>query len=185
MPMDDFTTRIFLFEIKQQCARGLASYAAMTQAISARTSSEVFAHVQAFMTASGLVSKILFPGQVHGDAAFKQACQQRGEALCSLLTIDAASPLADRTLRDSLEHMDERMQEWAERPGPKNFIDGGIMVGTSVQQAIRIAGGSQLDIFRILTTPPPTVEFWGLQFPLQPIAQALDDMAQKVAPMVP
>jgi len=175
--MDDFTRTVFLSELRRQCAFALAAYAAFKNGGDPQT---IFYHIQSFLVSSANVSKILFPGGIRGTQDFKDRCNQRADELRNLLSVDEDSDLSNRDLRDHFEHFDERIQTWGDRPGPKNFIDSNVMVGMSLEQAINVTGASPQDYFRLFVTPPPTVRFWGTDYPLQPIATALQDLMQKI-----
>src|SRR5687768_723951 len=66
----------------------------------------VWVALQGFLTHAGMVSKLLFP------PASNKLAKERGEALCAHIGVTETSPLADRAGRNSIEHLDERMDNW-------------------------------------------------------------------------
>jgi hypothetical protein len=70
----------------------------------------VFDHIRLALQFSSNVSKIFWP---HRNAA------ERGTRLRTLAGLPERHPLADRRLRNHIEHMDERLDEWtAQSPRP-------------------------------------------------------------------
>jgi len=175
--MNQFEQRVFLSEIKQQSEFSLAAY---NRILPGNDPQAFFYHVQAFLVSAANVSKLLFPGQVRGKQVVQQRSDQRADELRVILGVDLTSPLYDRTFRNHFEHFDERIQEWADRPGPKNFVNNIVAVNGTIDQAVTISNGSQDDCFRAFSTPPPIVWFWGKEHPLEPVAIALQNILQKI-----
>jgi len=173
--MDDFTRQVFLGEIRHQCEFAIAAYDAVQQRNDTGT---IFYHIQSFLASAANVSKVLFPGSIYGSPEFKESCRQRADELRNLLDVDENSALKDRELRDHFEHFDERIQKWANRAGPKNYIDNNVIIGMTLEQAIR--GASSQDIFRTYVSPPPTVLFWDGTYELQPVVEALRKLVSKI-----
>lgn len=73
----------------------------------------IFDNIRAALHFAGSVSRIFFPPQASGAAGL------RGDRLRQLTGIGDHHPIKDRALRNHIEHMDERMDEWtAESPRP-------------------------------------------------------------------
>jgi hypothetical protein len=174
--VDEFSRGAFLRELRHQCEFALAAYNVVQQGGDAGT---VFYHVQAFLVSSANVSKILFPGAIRGTQSFKDSCHRRAEELRTLLGVEGDSVLKDRELRDHFEHFDERLQAWADRPGPKNIVDNNIIIGMPLEQAI--SGFDPQDIFRTYVSPPPSVRFWDNTYELHVVAEALRQLMQTAA----
>jgi hypothetical protein len=66
----------------------------------------VWVRLQAFLTHTGMVSKLFSPPTK--DAVSKA----RGESLSRHLNVTATSPLMNRDARNAIEHLDERMDNW-------------------------------------------------------------------------
>lgn len=71
----------------------------------ASTSFEYWGAIQSILSASANVSKILWP---------RKKRKVRGEYLRKLLNIDEEHLLSDRSIRNSFEHYDERIEDWFE-----------------------------------------------------------------------
>lgn len=75
----------------------------------------VFDHIRLALQFSSNVSKISWP---HRNAS------ERGTRLRTLVGLPERHPLADRSLRNHIEHMDERLDDWtAESPRPFSSIE--------------------------------------------------------------
>lgn len=70
----------------------------------------VINQVQNIVIQAGNLSKFFFP------VTKKTIHQERGNELCSLLGIDSSSPLSNKTLRNAIEHLDERIDIYFQQP---------------------------------------------------------------------
>ncbi len=61
--------------------------------------------LQAFLGAAGILSDLFFPNPQRGD-------NLRGQTLCDLYDVKTDSPLANKRVRNSFVHVDERLDEW-------------------------------------------------------------------------
>src|SRR5581483_2573832 len=68
---------------------------------------EVFRQLHYLLLHTSNVSKILWPG-----APGESRAAQRGAELRKLMALPDEHPLAQRTLRNHLEHYDERLDAW-------------------------------------------------------------------------
>ncbi|MBB5217181.1 hypothetical protein [Parapusillimonas granuli] len=76
--------------------------------VGAMETAEVFRNIHSMLTHTANISRLLWPGNKQ-----KSARKQRAEALRLLLDLPADDHLlSDRTLRDDLEHFDERLDRW-------------------------------------------------------------------------
>jgi hypothetical protein len=76
----------------------------------------VWVRLQAFLSHAGMVSKLFSPPT---DYALSKA---RGERLSQHLNVTSLSPLMDRTARNAIEHLDERMDNWLKN-GKSGFLE--------------------------------------------------------------
>lgn len=133
--MDTFVQAVYLTEIQTQCCFALHAVRGINQAMALCEADashhhtlhlEVFRQMHSFLTHSSNVSKLLWP--------VASASQERGSALRTLLGVPEASCLKDRTLRNHLDHYDERLDAWRKQDqrliisdcniGPKDMIEG-------------------------------------------------------------
>lgn len=77
--------------------------------------------VRSALQATANVSKTFWPSMAAGTKARKATRATRGERLRNLANLPEDHPLGDRSLRDHIEHLDERLDEWTETPRPTFF----------------------------------------------------------------
>jgi hypothetical protein len=69
----------------------------------------LWTEIHSFLAAVGVISKILWPVKA------EKARRNDALKLRAMLGVDGSSPLADRRVRDAMEHIDERMAKWYEQ----------------------------------------------------------------------
>ncbi len=74
---------------------------------------EVWIHIQSVLSHSAMISKYLAPGGHNPSSRAKKRAKSLKDALC----IGANSPLLKRTVRNNVEHLDERFDDWMEADG--------------------------------------------------------------------
>jgi hypothetical protein len=120
MDRPDFEDLIYFQEVKTQCNCVLFALEQFNKRIEEihqphkfdgpkTPNSEVFRALHSFLTHTANISRLLFPSRKKDRYA-----QQRGKKLRDALSVDDSSPIADRSLRDHLEHYDERLDQWAQ-----------------------------------------------------------------------
>ena len=103
----------------------------------------VFFHAYSFLVHAAIVSKIFWPGtsvskpekQKVGPANVKlleSIRKERGSKLRAELKIKEGLKIEDKSLRNDLEHYDERMEAWYVASPRKNSIDMSLIQRTSV-----------------------------------------------------
>jgi len=158
--MDTFLLRVFQRQIATQC------FAAMTAAqqaqVSMGNSQDMFwAQIQACLTAVANISKALY-GQ--GGKYEKER-----EPLRASLGITEPNSLRATTMRNHLDHFDERLDEWYATSVQHNYLD--YMIGPPNM----VAGVADIDMFRVFDPTTGDIVFWGKQYPLRAI---MDEVAQ-------
>lgn len=107
--MDPRAARHFFNEIAFQCKLARKAFQEVRLAVSAEVNDAQFwADVQSLLAAAANISKILWPQR-------KQSAD-RGTDLRNVLAVKEDSPLQARTVRNHLEHFDERLESWAADP---------------------------------------------------------------------
>ena len=115
----NFEELVFFQEVKTQCISALFALEQVSQKVNelqlprepggtGTPNSEVFRALHSFLTHCANISRLLFPGQRKNHNA-----QRRATMLCDALDVNEDSPIADRSLRNHLEHYDERLDRWA------------------------------------------------------------------------
>lgn len=126
----------------------------------------VWAATQLLLGAAANVSKLLWPPR--GDRDTFAADLQR------LLDVDDTSPLRSRELRDSFEHIGERILRWNERYAGRQYVDSLI-----VESREELPDPVPL---RAFVEDEFAVVFLGKTFKLRPIIAALDEVATRADP---
>lgn len=80
----------------------------------ASTGLQYWSAIQSILSASANVSKILWP---------KKRRKARGEYLRNLLVVDEEHLLSNRSIRNSFEHYDERIEDWFEKHNASTYCD--------------------------------------------------------------
>jgi hypothetical protein len=138
--MDNHAISVFLNEVATQCGYTLSAAAQVNNALKALNQDtdsddnlnqrqflkrEVFRGLHSLLTHASNISRILWPPS--GNSAVAKRRANRGIALRHYLDLpDNGHPLKERTLRDHLEHFDERLDDWAGTSIQRNFIQDSI-----------------------------------------------------------
>jgi hypothetical protein len=123
---------IYLLEIVLQCCDAIESTAMMNEGLKDQDLL-FFRGVQSFLNHAAAVSRLIWPSGVRTPEGRRRAAE-RGEALRSTLRLDDSNPLASRKLRDHLEHLDERLDDWCATSPTHNMLD--LFVGSSSQAVL-------------------------------------------------
>ncbi|MEQ1856174.1 MAG: hypothetical protein ABL963_06885 [Longimicrobiales bacterium] len=135
--MDRFVRDVYVSEIETQCRLARNAAGSIDDAVAATHETgthEVFRALHSLLTHASNVSRLLwpsqpkkYPGEAKGDyRARAERIQIRGDELRTLLHLPGRDGgghvLFDRTLRDHLEHFDERLEEWERTSKGRNMI---------------------------------------------------------------
>ena len=102
----------YLDEMVTQSLAASISYSAMERRLGdpeTRQTLLVWTNVSSFLGHAGIISKILYPPRQPG--------QDRAKELKEVLRLPALPYLEDRGGRDNIEHIDERIDNWAAKDG--------------------------------------------------------------------
>lgn len=91
---------------------------AFNQLTQSTDSVDVWASIQSILVASANVSKILWPVRVQSE--------WRGKLLREQLGIEEDNLISDRTIRNHLEHYDERIEDWCTNVKSAVYMDSRI-----------------------------------------------------------
>jgi hypothetical protein len=132
-----------------------------------------FMHVQAFMTPVGVVSRFLWPPSNSGSRG-----RDRGAELRALLEMDGTSILADRSLRNRLEHVDELM----DREDAVSEMTYGFFLYHGSLEEFRNTEGRSLDntSHRFYHTSTLHLTWWGETYNLVAISAAMDEVSESI-----
>jgi hypothetical protein len=185
-------TLIYVGEIERQCQYALSAFAQLLDVLAwiqqpqgSRTErppefdfyNEVFRSIHSFLTHASNVSRILWPAlprrkKRESDEAYIVRIRRfdrisRSIDLRAQLDLADEHLLKDRTLRDHLEHFDERLDQWRKVNETKRFAD--IIVGPPDM----ISGQDRSEILRWLNPATMNFYFRGDVFDLQAIAMGI------------
>ena len=159
--MEPFVRYIFQRQIADQCELALRGVAMMRAELASNAPIRVdlWQGIQIFAMASGNVSKALW-----GSTA--KSAEGRADLRASLGVSDE-SVLKERTVRNHLEHFDERIDKWAKADNRGNFMDQHIGAPESVD------GLDRTERFRVYDPDAGVVYFWGAQIEVEPVVHEL------------
>jgi hypothetical protein len=103
--LDPFVEEIFLKEIIAQAHAGCRALKAFNEALKRLDADAFHDHAADFLNHAAVVSKILSPSG-------NRRSRSRAEHLRQYLGIEQGEPILGRTLRNHLEHIDERIDSW-------------------------------------------------------------------------
>jgi len=151
--MDGFVLGIFVDEIINQCEFALISSEYLQESLkrlknkgqwSPEDNNRCFYHIQSFLIAVAIISKILWPNQR------KKKFRIRGEELRKRLQVHVNSPIKDKYFRNVFEHYDKEIEKWAGSSKRKNYSDMNISIGgfSAIPEMDPIDNMRNLDISR-------------------------------------
>ncbi len=124
-------------------------------------------NVQAMLTHAAAVSRLLKPG---GGPRRNERVRRAAEVGELLDLEDGVPAVLSRTLRDHLEHYDERLLRWSELPGADPmYVWPSRGLGSGATMA-----GHPLDLSRTYQTNAHQYVFWGEVYDLSALSDALN-----------
>jgi hypothetical protein len=174
----DFEVLPFLREIYRQCRWGLRSHAELKQVLASIAAYDVdlepWFHVQNLLVCACIVSRFLWP---------TPALEERGRALREFLRVPEDSPLADRHLRNDLEHIDERLDKWRAEDGTTH-VDTNVSQG-DLSRFIAGLSATKYSYFRNYDMETNVVTFWDHTVDIEAVAAALGAIVPLIEPYIP
>ena len=190
--MDDFIVKVYCQELATQCRFALNAIRQINAALTASTSRqspsldqalednpEVFRGIHSFLTHASNVSRILWPpgprkrneeSQPEYKARQRQA-KERGLVLRAWLGIpNDKHSMKDRTLRDHLEHVDERLDDWQATSSRRMLLQDYIGPPDGIE------GIEPRDRMRSFDPKTRLFHFRGHRFNIQSLATAIDQL---------
>ena len=121
--------------------------------------------LQAFLVSAGILSDLFFPDP-HGKTG------QRGQALRDLYQVSSDSPLANKKVRNSFVHIDDRLDKWLTSlpPGPV----GPFSISNQDERDQRLENGRYL---RVVDTNEWKIAVRGESLILMPLLLEIDRIA--------
>lgn len=167
--MDSQVEKRYLSELLIQSEYALEAVVRMNRALADHGTGEFFYEAQSFVAHAAAMSRILWPPWVR-DNARRERAEGRGVHLRRLLGIGDEHPLRKRSLRDHLEHFDERLDAWAEESAYHAVID--LHIGPiSVIGGIAVTSG---DFLRAYDPSRKVFMFRGEDFDVQAMVSGVE-----------
>lgn len=166
--MDKYLLRLYVSEIKLQCEFAMYAYEKMLEAIKRGDVFNSFFHAHAFLDHVANVSKIIWPKSPDGSLRDPD----RTRAILNALGIKELQPaefkiIEKRTLRNHLEHFDDRLRDWYEESKRHNFVDMNIIPKSAIR------GIEPVDFFRNIDPNTLIFYFQGKEYNLNEICQKI------------
>jgi hypothetical protein len=175
--LDKHIKSIYLHEVERQCVFALNAASEVNEALQqASNGDEVFRNLHSLLTHASNVSRLLWPAnppKKKGETKEKYASRRksimsRGRTLRQLVNVpDAGHPLQKRTLRDHIEHFDERLDDWQATSKRRNIVQDLIGPHNS------ITGIDDSDRMRAFDPSTKEFNFRGESYDLQKIVTAI------------
>lgn len=166
--------RTFQREVAKQCRYALISIDLLNQANSQRASQRIFDQaptwyaVQGFLIAAGNISKLLWGTKGGGAAKLQVRIKQRRELRSSLGISENSILKLSPDFRNHFEHLDERVEDWADESTHHNMVDD--LIGPTTA----IGGIDPRDFFRSYNPSTHRLCFRGESFEIAPLVHAID-----------
>jgi hypothetical protein len=181
---------VYLREADTQCRLVLGAVVALNNAMTASSAKpdpghnwdhfayiqgEIFRSLHSLLTHASNVSRLFWPPAGQSPGAKQR--EARGRLLRERVGLpDEAHPLHKRTLRDHLEHFDERIDHWRETSVRKNYVQD--VVGPKGM----IQGLDETDMMRWYDPGRKTFLFRGEEFNVQELVSAVDALHPLLRP---
>jgi hypothetical protein len=171
MTMDSHIESAYLRELGDECEFALLSLQEMNRAFKERNRTvRFFRCAQDFLQHSGAISRIFWPPPSAGARA-----KARGAHLKQALGVTDCHPLEKRSLRNHLEHFDERIDDWAESSVNRTIADRIIVPRRQIMSTI-----TETDIFRMFESDTRHYIFRGEEFDMQALYDGVQDIQRRV-----
>ncbi|WP_153100175.1 hypothetical protein [Paraburkholderia hayleyella] len=180
----------YLEEIGTQCRMARNAFNSLKNSEPTRTiqtiekgemqTAEVFRNVHSILTHTGVISRLLWPGNTQKSAQSKSASEDKSasEKLRELLDLPAnGHPLCERTLRNDLEHFDERLAKWiADVDMPPDYWQNYISPWSVITQH----GAKEQNVMRHFDPGTQIFRFQGTPLNILEIVNSVEEMQCRV-----
>jgi len=160
--VDQELLELFRREVERQRRFALIAANNMVEALEERAQDRFWYSIQAFLVAVANVSKLLW--------GRNEEMAERRVDLRQSLSVNDNSVLQSRTMRNSFEHFNERLERWVEESGP------GMVVDSNVMPRGAIAGLDAENYLRNFDPNSWTLIFRDETFELRPLIQAVNQV---------
>jgi uncharacterized protein YcaQ len=166
--MREHVEQVYLREILIQADYAILAVQRMNQLLQDGAPDLFFKEAQALLAHAAAISRILWPPRASKD----RRASARGTHLRDVLGIAEDHPLRTRTLRDHLEHFDERLDQWAEQSAHGGLVDR--IIGPVT--VIRGPSIGRRDFLRAYDPKPKVFTFRGDEFDIQKLVAGVEEV---------
>jgi hypothetical protein len=163
--------KAYLNELLIQSEYARTSVGRMNEMLTEGNPAPFFREAQGFLSHAAAISRILWPPQVKGRAKNTRA-KDRGEHLRAVLGVSDNHPLRTRTLRDHLEHFDERLDQWSQETTHGVIID--LCIGPALPAFFQGAAVDRGDFLRVYEPDRQVFTFRGDEFNIQELVTGVN-----------
>jgi hypothetical protein len=178
--MDGQLQYIYLTQIRDECERCIYAVHQMNDINLRGKPGNFFYAVFDLVHHSAAVSRYLWPPSGSGKKGMRATA--RGKFLRDLLGLAEGHPIEDRALRNHFEHIDERLDDWAETSICRNMVR--YHVGTGPGGGIGGNAITSSDMFHHWDPEHQTLGFRGEHFDIQKIVHGICEIYDKTVAMV-
>lgn len=173
--MERVIEALYLMELLNQCDCASKVADKMNKLLQERPyPPESFMEAEHLLQHSSAISRFLWPPGIR-DKLKDTRAKERGKYLREKLGVSSNHVLQDRTLRDHIEHFDERLDDWAETSHHRNMVDR--FIGPRSQ-----IGGDAIgdkDIIRLYDPETNIFIFRGEEYNIQKLVDGIADIQQR------
>lgn len=165
LPMTD---RIYLEEIQAQCDFGIQSLKNLYKVYTAKDMNikEFWYHIQMFLTSTANVDKLLFGA--------KEKYKPHHEEIREKYSFPNFEFSVERKIRNSFDHIDEKIVDWVETSKYHNLASGNIMSKSA------IGGNTDMDFFKNFDPSTNILSFGDLEIDTEDTFNKLTKLSQHI-----
>ena len=164
--MEKFLLRQFQREVERQCRFALLAFEDVDKSYSQGAGQRFWFSVQNLLVSIGRVSRLLWPPE--------DTHSERGRELRESLDVRDDFLLRAREIVEYFEQFEERLENWHETSESHRFFD------SYTEPLDVLAETKPGDRFRGFDIENEAVLFHGEMYRLQPLAEAIEDLLEKV-----
>jgi hypothetical protein len=165
--MDPHLIEVFKLQIETQCQFLLLGKHQLDEGLAKHGYLEVFAALQAILTASANISKACW-GQ-------SGSMETERKPLRDSLGISDTSPLRSTTVRNSFDHFDDRLDTWWAHSKTKNLAD--LNIGSTGH----LSGFQVKETFRHYDPTTQEIIFWGKRISVDALVKEAETLLKNLS----
>ena len=161
----------YTLSIKENCSNALTAFKKFDNYLSNQEDEYAVSALQAALIYSSAISRYFWPSRTKNGLA-----KERGKQLRLALGVAAESPLSNRSLRNALEHFDERLDDYLVK------LDAGYIFPTSIVGDHTLADEQPGHFFRLVDPVACCFVIFNQKYWYAEIREELDSLMTKFEP---